>query len=153
MLVIQETSSDDAINARSAHDDDIRKIPDNVKAPPPASADTPPSRAASCSRLRALCSLKKITRVNNSRLYRGDNILNNRNKCFDPVVIMTKEGKVDIDAILAQLGEFGPYQVKTYCLILLPIMFSAVYNSQFIFAAGATDYRLDYCKSREIRKR
>lgn len=51
-----------------------------------------------------------------------------------------KDG-VDLDAILAELGQFGRYQIQTYCLILLPIMFSAVYNSQYIFAAGDVPYR------------
>lgn len=59
---------------------------------------------------------------------------------------MTREGSVDLDAILLQLGQFGRYQVQTYCFILLPIMFSAVYNSQFIFAASATEHRLDFYK-------
>lgn len=59
---------------------------------------------------------------------------------------MSREDSVDLDAILAQLGQFGRYQIQTYCFILLPIMFSAVYNSQFIFAASATDHRLDFYK-------
>ncbi|XP_049872645.1 organic cation transporter protein-like [Pectinophora gossypiella] len=56
---------------------------------------------------------------------------------------MTARGApaVDLDAILAELGQFGRYQVRTYCFILLPIVFSAVYNSQYIFAAAATDHR------------
>lgn len=61
---------------------------------------------------------------------------------------MSREGIVDLDAILSQLGQFGRYQVQTYCFILLPIMFSAVYTSQYIFAASATDYRLDFYKRR-----
>ncbi|KAG6440867.1 hypothetical protein O3G_MSEX001477 [Manduca sexta] len=51
-----------------------------------------------------------------------------------------KDG-VDLDAILSELGQFGRYQIQNYCLILLPIMFSAVYNSQYIFAAGEIAYR------------
>ncbi|XP_026318984.1 organic cation transporter protein-like [Hyposmocoma kahamanoa] len=54
---------------------------------------------------------------------------------------MTSEGNIDLDAILSQVGQFGRYQVKTYCFFMLPIMFSAVYNSQFVFAASATDHR------------
>ncbi|XP_075975539.1 organic cation transporter protein-like [Anticarsia gemmatalis] len=48
---------------------------------------------------------------------------------------------VDLDAILVELGQFGPYQIKNFCLILLTILFSAVYNCQYVFAAGAVDYR------------
>ncbi|XP_072932964.1 organic cation transporter protein-like [Epargyreus clarus] len=53
---------------------------------------------------------------------------------------MTKE-PVDLDAILVELGQFGRYQIRTYCFILLPIMFSAIYNSQYIFAAAEVNYR------------
>lgn len=52
----------------------------------------------------------------------------------------TDEG-IDLDSILLEVGQFGRYQIQTYCLILLPILFSAVYNSQYIFAAGAIDHR------------
>ncbi|KAL0880492.1 hypothetical protein ABMA27_002900 [Loxostege sticticalis] len=55
---------------------------------------------------------------------------------------MTKEkDAVDLDSILAELGQFGRYQIKNYCFILIPIMFSAVYNGQYIFAAAAMNYR------------
>ncbi|XP_026744580.1 organic cation transporter protein-like [Trichoplusia ni] len=48
---------------------------------------------------------------------------------------------VDLDAILQELGQFGRYQIRNYCWILLTILFSAVYNSQYIFAAGEIPYR------------
>ncbi|XP_028161571.1 organic cation transporter protein-like isoform X2 [Ostrinia furnacalis] len=55
---------------------------------------------------------------------------------------MTKtKDSVDLDSILAELGQFGRYQIQNYCFILLPIMFSAVYNGQYIFAAANMDYR------------
>lgn len=47
----------------------------------------------------------------------------------------------NFDIILKDLGGFGKYQMMNYCLILLPIMFSAVYNAQYVFNAGAVDYR------------
>ncbi|XP_041980326.1 organic cation transporter protein-like [Aricia agestis] len=52
---------------------------------------------------------------------------------------MKKE--VNLDEVLVEVGEFGWYQVRIYGLILLPIFFSAVYSSQYIFAAAAVDYR------------
>ncbi|XP_059057538.1 organic cation transporter protein-like [Achroia grisella] len=51
-----------------------------------------------------------------------------------------KDG-VDLDSILAELGQFGRYQMLTYCFIIFPILFSAVYNGQYIFAAADLNYR------------
>ncbi|KAJ8716889.1 hypothetical protein PYW07_003516 [Mythimna separata] len=48
---------------------------------------------------------------------------------------------VDLDAILLELGQFGRYQIRNYCFILVAILVSAVYNSQYIFAAGDIPYR------------
>lgn len=48
---------------------------------------------------------------------------------------------VDLDAILLELGQFGRYQIRNYCFILVVILMSAVYNSQYIFAAGEVPYR------------
>ncbi|CAK1585776.1 unnamed protein product [Parnassius mnemosyne] len=47
----------------------------------------------------------------------------------------------DVDGILLELGQFGRYQLQIYCLIFLPILFSGVYNSQYIFAAADLQYR------------
>ncbi|KAJ0183552.1 hypothetical protein K1T71_001528 [Dendrolimus kikuchii] len=54
---------------------------------------------------------------------------------------MKPKDSVDLESILKEIGDFGRYQIQTYCLILIPILFSAVYNSQYIFAAGATPHR------------
>ncbi|XP_013197795.1 organic cation transporter protein [Amyelois transitella] len=54
---------------------------------------------------------------------------------------MKAKDSIDLDAILTELGQFGRYQVYTYCYILLPILFSSVYNGQYIFAASDLDYR------------
>lgn len=48
---------------------------------------------------------------------------------------------IDLDSILAELGQFGRYQVQIYCFILLPILFNAAYSAQYVFAAGAVPYR------------
>lgn len=48
---------------------------------------------------------------------------------------------LDLDPILVELGQFGRYQRITYFYILLAIMFCAIYNSQYIFNAGAIPYR------------
>ncbi|XP_049703483.2 organic cation transporter protein [Helicoverpa armigera] len=48
---------------------------------------------------------------------------------------------IDLDAILLELGQFGRYQIRNYCYILVVILMSAVYNTQYIFAAGDVPYR------------
>ena len=48
---------------------------------------------------------------------------------------------VDLDAILIELGQFGRYQIRNYCFILVVILTSAVYNAQYIFSAGDVPYR------------
>lgn len=50
-------------------------------------------------------------------------------------------GNVDLDAILLELGPWGAFKWRNYCLIILPIMFSAIYNGQYVFNAGKPNYR------------
>lgn len=52
-----------------------------------------------------------------------------------------KDESIDLDSILAELGSFGRYQMMTYAFIQLPIMFCAIFSIQYIFAAGAVNYR------------
>ncbi|XP_045499203.1 organic cation transporter protein-like [Colias croceus] len=54
---------------------------------------------------------------------------------------MSKKDVLNLDSILLELGQFGWYQIRNYCFILIPIAFSAVYSSQYIFAAGNLEYR------------
>lgn len=56
-------------------------------------------------------------------------------------------GTVDLDAILLELGQFGRYQIRNYCFILVVILTSAVYNAQYIFAAGDVPYRYAFIHS------
>ncbi|KAJ8723075.1 hypothetical protein PYW08_002987 [Mythimna loreyi] len=48
---------------------------------------------------------------------------------------------INLDAILLELGQFGRYQIRNYCFIMLAILTAAVYSSQYIFAAGEIPYR------------
>ncbi|CAH0719762.1 unnamed protein product, partial [Brenthis ino] len=52
---------------------------------------------------------------------------------------MAKE--MDLDEVLEEIGPLGPFQIKIYSLILIPILFCAVYNTQYIFAAANVQYR------------
>ncbi|XP_068617222.1 organic cation transporter protein-like [Battus philenor] len=51
------------------------------------------------------------------------------------------KGDDGLDAVLSELGHFGRYQLMIFSLILIPILFSAVYNSQYIFAVADVNYR------------
>lgn len=59
--------------------------------------------------------------------------------CWEKAFKMTKE--LVLDDVYAEMGMLGRFQIRTYCLILIPILFSAVYICQYIFAAGAVPYR------------
>ncbi|XP_050677881.1 organic cation transporter protein-like [Leptidea sinapis] len=54
---------------------------------------------------------------------------------------MSQKEVLNLDSVLLELGQFGRYQIRTYCFILVPILFSAIYNAQYIFAAADLDYR------------
>ncbi|XP_053604662.1 organic cation transporter protein-like isoform X2 [Plodia interpunctella] len=56
---------------------------------------------------------------------------------------MHSKDSIDLDAILSELGQFGRYQVHIYCYILVPILFSSIYNGQYIFAASDLNYRCE----------
>lgn len=47
----------------------------------------------------------------------------------------------DLDFVLSEIGEFGPYQIWNYILIAIPIALSATYVVGYIFTATALDYR------------
>ncbi|CAH2252309.1 jg1997 [Pararge aegeria aegeria] len=43
---------------------------------------------------------------------------------------------VNLDSVLVEIGEYGRYQIQNYVLILVAIITSALYNSQYIFTAA-----------------
>ncbi|XP_045535887.1 organic cation transporter protein isoform X1 [Papilio machaon] len=54
---------------------------------------------------------------------------------------MTAKKTIDLDHILTEVGEFGTYQLRVLALVLATIIFSAIYNSQYIFAVSDLQYR------------
>ncbi|XP_068084758.1 organic cation transporter protein isoform X2 [Anabrus simplex] len=48
---------------------------------------------------------------------------------------------VDLDEILQELGQFGRYQVMSYLLISLPIFFTVISGTSYVFTAGDLNYR------------
>ncbi|XP_013173627.1 PREDICTED: organic cation transporter protein-like [Papilio xuthus] len=54
---------------------------------------------------------------------------------------MTAKKTIDLDHILTEVGEFGTYQLRLLSLVLVAIIFSAIYNSQYIFAVSDLQYR------------
>ncbi|XP_075975669.1 organic cation transporter-like protein [Anticarsia gemmatalis] len=49
--------------------------------------------------------------------------------------------KVDLDSIMDELGHFGRYQIRVYSYLMVAIITKAMYNTQYVFAAGPVEYR------------
>lgn len=54
---------------------------------------------------------------------------------------MATEDEIDLDVIMEELGSCGKFQVETFLYLTFPILIKAIYNTQYVFAAGQTDYR------------
>lgn len=52
------------------------------------------------------------------------------------------EDDVDLDGVLQEIGQFGQFQMKQYGLMVLPIIFNALFTLSYIFTAGNLEYRL-----------
>jgi OCT family organic cation transporter-like MFS transporter 4/5 len=48
---------------------------------------------------------------------------------------------MDFDEVLDEIGDFGRYQIITYLLICLPVIFSAANSLTYVFTAGVPNYR------------
>uniref|UniRef100_A0A2A4K5P1 Major facilitator superfamily (MFS) profile domain-containing protein n=1 Tax=Heliothis virescens TaxID=7102 RepID=A0A2A4K5P1_HELVI len=55
--------------------------------------------------------------------------------------ISPHDNKIDLDDILPQLGQFGRYQMCVFCYLGVAIIFTSIYNCQYIFNAGSVAYR------------
>ncbi|XP_061517658.1 organic cation transporter protein [Anopheles gambiae] len=51
------------------------------------------------------------------------------------------EDDVDLDGVLHEIGQFGRFQVRQYGLMVLPIIFNALFTLSYIFTAGNLEYR------------
>lgn len=49
--------------------------------------------------------------------------------------------KMDFDDILVEIGEMGRFQITTYALICLPVLFAAANSLSYVFTAGVPNYR------------
>lgn len=47
----------------------------------------------------------------------------------------------DLDAIFAEVGEFGLYQIGLYMLLYIPNAMSATFVMNYMFTANTLDYR------------
>lgn len=52
-----------------------------------------------------------------------------------------KSAAVNLDSILTQLGQFGKFQMFNYMLIIVPVVFAACNNGNYIFSAADLEYR------------
>ena len=48
---------------------------------------------------------------------------------------------IGLDAILAQLGPFGKYNIVNYAFLLFPIYLAGMYGSVYVFEAPDINYR------------
>ncbi|XP_049544767.1 organic cation transporter protein-like isoform X1 [Anopheles darlingi] len=51
------------------------------------------------------------------------------------------EESIELDQVLSEIGQFGPFQVWQYALMILPIMLNAFFTFSYVFTAGNMDYR------------
>lgn len=49
---------------------------------------------------------------------------------------------LNLDKILVDIGNFGPYQRVVMGYMIVNIMSIAIKNNQYVFAAGPVEYRL-----------
>jgi hypothetical protein len=48
---------------------------------------------------------------------------------------------VELDAILAQLGAFGRYNIINYAFLLFPVYLAGIFGSIYVFEAPDISYR------------
>lgn len=52
-----------------------------------------------------------------------------------------KESVGNLDSVLVEIGEFGKYQFLNYVLLVVPVLFAALNNGNYIFSAADLEYR------------
>jgi OCT family organic cation transporter-like MFS transporter 4/5 len=55
--------------------------------------------------------------------------------------VFAEQATMDFDEVLEEIGELGRYQITTYLLICLPVLFSAANSLTYVFTAGVPNYR------------
>lgn len=48
---------------------------------------------------------------------------------------------MDFDNMLEELGEMGRFQIRTYILVCLPVLFAGANSLSYVFTAGVPNYR------------
>ncbi|KAJ8936299.1 hypothetical protein NQ318_001492 [Aromia moschata] len=54
---------------------------------------------------------------------------------------MERQHILDFDDMLEELGELGKFQIYTYTLVCLPVLFAAASSLSYVFTAGIPNYR------------
>ncbi|KAJ8912268.1 hypothetical protein NQ315_008859 [Exocentrus adspersus] len=54
---------------------------------------------------------------------------------------MERQHILDFDDMLEELGELGKFQIYTYILVCLPVIFAAANSLSYVFTAGVPNYR------------
>lgn len=65
-------------------------------------------------------------------------------KNIDVEKVQTDAAKLtsdDLDIVLAEVGEFGKWQIFHFFLLTIPIILSAIYTVDYIVTTSTLDYR------------
>ena len=52
-----------------------------------------------------------------------------------------KKSEVDLDHILSEIGDLGPFQIVNFVLLALPVILSGCFTVTYMFAASPVEYR------------
>lgn len=48
---------------------------------------------------------------------------------------------LNLDAVLGELGSGGPFHIRIYCLLMVPVMLFSMYDMTYLFTSAGLDYR------------
>lgn len=57
--------------------------------------------------------------------------------------------ELNLDDVLSEIGSSGPFHVRIYCLLLVPVVMFSMYDMTYLFTSGALEYRWDLCLKRK----
>lgn len=49
--------------------------------------------------------------------------------------------ELNLDDILAEIGSSGPFHIRIYCLLLVPVILFSMYDMSYLFTSAGLQYR------------
>lgn len=46
-----------------------------------------------------------------------------------------------LDDVLAEIGSSGPFHIRIYCLLLVPVIMFSMYDMSYLFTSAGLEYR------------